>query len=97
MTNLTVVAKITAKTGKAETVFDELKNLIEPTCTKDAGCISYVLYRDRNDPAVFFFLETWENEKLLNLHLDSEHFRTFAKATADIVEKSEVHLLTKAG
>jgi quinol monooxygenase YgiN len=97
MTNLTVVAKITAKAGKQEVVYSDLKNLIEPTCTKDAGCISYVLYRDQNDPAVFFFLEIWESKELLDRHLDSEHFKVFAKATADTVAKSEVHLLTKAG
>src|SRR5271169_2555786 len=96
MANLTVVAKITVKAGMTECVRSELRKLIEPTCTKDAGCISYVLYQDQNDPSVFFFLETWESEELLNGHLDSEHFRAFAMATEGKIEKSEVHLLKKA-
>jgi quinol monooxygenase YgiN len=97
MANLTVVAKIKAKVQWGEFVHSELLKLIEPTCTKDAGCISYVLYRDQNDPSVFFFLETWENEELLNRHLDSDHFRSFSKATEGKVEQPEVHLLTRAG
>ncbi len=94
---LTVVAKIQSLPGAAETVHAELRKLIEPTCTKDKGCISYELYRDRNDPTVFFFLETWESEELLQRHLESGHFKTYAKATEGIVVKSEVHLLTKSG
>ncbi len=97
MANLTVVAKIRAKADTAEFVHGELKKLIEPTCTKDAGCINYVLYLDRNDPLVYFFLETWESEELLNRHLDSDHFRTFSRATEGKVEQTEVHLLTKVG
>ncbi len=95
MANLTVVAKITAKAGMKEYVRSELMKLIEPTCSKDAGCISYVLYQDQDSPLVFFFLETWESEELLNRHLGSEHFRAFTEATGGNVENSEVHLLKK--
>ncbi|WML68262.1 MAG: hypothetical protein METHP_01867 [Methanoregula sp. SKADARSKE-2] len=56
---LTVVAKIEAKAGTADTVHTELTRLIEPSCTKDAGCISRELYLDKNDPRLFFSLETW--------------------------------------
>lgn len=94
---LTVVAKIKAKPEAAKTVHEELRKLIEPTCTKDKGCISYELYLDKHDPSLFFFLETWENEELLNRHLDSCHFKSFAQATDGLVEKSEVHLLAKSG
>jgi quinol monooxygenase YgiN len=96
MTNLTVVAKITAKSGMTEYVQTELRKLIEPTYSKDAGCISYVLYQDQNDPSVFFFLETWESEELLNRHIDSEHFKAFTMATEGKVERSIVHLLKKS-
>jgi quinol monooxygenase YgiN len=95
MTNLTVVAKIKAKAGLVEAVHHELEKLVEPTCTKDAGCISYVLYRDQNDPSVFIFLETWESEDLLNQHIGSDHFRAFTKATEGKVEQTEIHLLRK--
>jgi quinol monooxygenase YgiN len=97
MTNLTVVAKIKAKAGRVDAVQHELRKLIEPTCTKDAGCISYVLYQDQNDPSVFFFLETWENEELLNRHIGSDHFRAFTKATEGNVEQTEIHLTRKSG
>ncbi|MDD1676423.1 MAG: antibiotic biosynthesis monooxygenase [Methanomicrobiales archaeon] len=97
MADLTVVAKITAKDGMAEFVHGELRKLIEPTCTKDAGCISYVLYRDLNNPLVYFFLENWESEELLDRHLASEHFQSFVKATEGKVEQTEVHLLAEAG
>jgi len=93
---LTVVAKIQTKTGSADTVHAELRKLIEPTCTKDAGCISYELYLDKNDPRLFFFLETWESEELLNRHLNSGYFKAYAKAIDGFAEKSELHILTKS-
>ena len=63
MSNLTVVAKVTAKKDSVDNVKSELLKLITPT-RKENGCIEYNLHQDNDDPAVFIFYETWESTSL---------------------------------
>ena len=65
MSQVTVVARIKAKSNSVERVCKELLKLTEPTLQKDDGCINYDLHQDNDDPSLFFFLENCENEKLL--------------------------------
>lgn len=67
MSKITVVAKIVAKQVAVEAVKTELLKLILPT-RKESGCIEYLLHQDNQDPALFFFYETWESAASLEQH-----------------------------
>jgi len=49
--------------------------LVEPT-RRESGCIQYELLQNQEDLTNFVFVEEWENEALLNAHLDSPHINS---------------------
>jgi quinol monooxygenase YgiN len=95
MAQVTVVVRIKSRADATQEVSDALLKLVEPTLNKDDGCIDYDLYQDNDNPSRFFFLETWESEKLLKKHLDSEHIKAYRKATEGLIEQRDLYCLTK--
>jgi len=49
--------------------------LVTETMAKDAGCVSYGLWRDTADPMHLTVLEEWESQDALDKHIASEHFQ----------------------
>jgi quinol monooxygenase YgiN len=94
MPNLTVVAKVVAKTDSVESVKNEMLKLIEPT-RKENGCIGYNLHQDNEDPAVFVFYETWESLSCLDKHMSTDHFKSFVSSVSSLVEEMAVHKMTR--
>ena len=43
----------------------------------------------------FTFIETWENQELLDKHMTKEHFLTFVKKVEDKLENLEIKKLEK--
>lgn len=76
MTNQTirVVARITALPDKVETLKTVLLTLIEPT-RQEPGAIRYELLQNKSDSTVFTFVEEWESEPALDVHLNSPHIQ----------------------
>ena len=97
MSQVFVIASIHARPNAAGTVQKELQKLVGLTRAKDEGCISYDLFLDNENPAVFHFFETWESGQLLDRHLESGHFKQYLKATDGLLEESAVHRMTKIG
>ncbi|MFT6135752.1 MAG: quinol monooxygenase YgiN [Cyclobacteriaceae bacterium] len=46
----------------------------KPTILKQVGCHAVILYRDSQQPEVFYTHSLWENEKALNAYRDSDFF-----------------------
>jgi quinol monooxygenase YgiN len=67
-----IVARIVAAEGYENQVKTLLQELVEPT-RQEAGCIRYHLYQSSVIPAEFIFLETWDSEAQMEVHLDSPH------------------------
>ena len=95
MPKITIVANITAKTGKIDLMKSELLKLVESTRTQDEGCISYDLHQDNENPAEFMVFEIWASEDLLQKHADSEHFKAFMGASEEMVELFTVNKMTQ--
>ncbi|MBN8237118.1 antibiotic biosynthesis monooxygenase [Halobacillus kuroshimensis] len=91
---ITINAFLTAKEGREEELFNELKKVIEPS-RKEAGCIDYVLHRSLDDASVFAFYETWKDQEALQMHIDSDHYQAYREATKDLTSSREVHKLEK--
>jgi quinol monooxygenase YgiN len=84
LNNIIVIATITIKEEFVEEVYKELVKLYKYTHLNDKGCINYELHRDLNDTNTFVFIEKWENENYLELHLKTEYF---AKCISNIENK----------
>lgn len=94
MMALTVVARVVAKQGCAESLKGELLKLIAPT-RSETGCLQYTLHQDNDDPAVFIFYETWENPACLEAHMQSEHFQSYVAAVDTLLAEKGVFRMTR--
>ena len=65
-----------AKPEKREELKAQLVALVEPT-RKEKGCVTYQLNALADDPNVFAFFETWENQKALDDHFNGADFQAF--------------------
>lgn len=81
-----VTAKITAKPGEKDKIVSKAQNLIQFT-RLESGCISYNLYNGTEDNNTLLMLEKWENQDVLNLHMQTEHFKAFNTAVENILAK----------
>jgi quinol monooxygenase YgiN len=94
MANVTIVAKVTAKSGQIEAVRTELLKMIAPT-RQEEGCIEYRLHQDNYDPAVFLFYENWQNAACVEQHMNSLHFKAYVAAVGDLIADKVVHKMTE--
>ena len=94
MSEITVVAKVSARKDSVEAVKAELLKLIVPT-RKESGCIEYYLHQDNEDPAVFIFYETWENAASLEQHKNSHHYKVYLRAINGMFDDKVVNKMTR--
>lgn len=92
--NLTIVAKILAKKGKANLVKQELLKLITLT-RAEVGCVNYDLHQDNSNEHLFLFYENWENKVLWEKHMESKHLANYAKATDGFIEAFTLHEMSR--
>lgn len=93
---LTILAQITAVTGKEDLVRAELEKLIDIT-RAEAGCIQYDLHIDNDAPGFFVFYETWENRDLWQTHMNAPHLAQYMAATDGAVSSFVLNEMTKIG
>jgi quinol monooxygenase YgiN len=94
MAKLTIIAKIKTKTDKIDLVKAELLKLIDIT-RAEAGCISYDLHQDNENPAHFLFYENWESRELWQKHMENPHLKAYMDATEDAVEEFTLNEMTQ--
>lgn len=92
--NVVVFATILAKSDCIDQVLEALTAMLEPT-RKEEGCHNYDLHRDRQDPKVFVFHETWESAAHLDAHNQTPHFKNLSTKLGEIAESVSVRLTTK--
>ncbi|KAA0212040.1 antibiotic biosynthesis monooxygenase [bacterium] len=74
---LTVIATITAKSGRVGEVRRELDKLVTAT-RREEGCINYDLHVSLKDACTFVFYENWESGEALRAHAASPHMQAWA-------------------
>ena len=73
----TVVARLTIKKEVVESFVQFAQKIVEET-RKEAGCISYGLYKDCiSQEAEFIFYEEYKDQAALDYHNKSEHLKQF--------------------
>ena len=95
MKNIIIVATIKVKAGFKDEVYSELLKLHVATHKYDKGCIQYDLHKDLSDENSFTFVETLENQELLDAHMTKEHFLAFVKKVENKLENLEISKLEK--
>lgn len=94
MSDLDVVALITAKPGSEQIVRDALTSLVAPTQAEE-GCIAYALHVSNADPAVFVTVERWRSQDDLDAHMQTAHIAEVFKVAGDhLAAAPAIHPLT---
>ncbi|MFG0289728.1 MAG: putative quinol monooxygenase [Rhodopirellula sp. JB044] len=93
MPQLTITANITAKPDQIDLVKAELHKVVAPTRAEE-GCVRYDFHEDNDNPAHFFFYETWESRDLWQAHMNSKHLQDFVAATEGALEELKIHEMT---
>lgn len=82
-----VVARFIALPDQVEQLKSLLLSVIEPS-RQDAGCIQYELLQNQADPTDFTFVEEWESNDLLDLHLAAPHIQTALPQLEGIIDEA---------
>lgn len=72
MSDLNVVATLTAKPGTEQEVAAALGTLAAAT-RDEAGCISYEVFESISTPGTFVTVEKWKGQSDLDAHMKSPH------------------------
>lgn len=91
MSQLTIIAKLKAKSGAEEKLYEECRKLIAPTLAEE-GCINYDMHRSIEDRGTFMFYENRASRPLWERHMESPHLKAFSSGTEGMVEVWELFL-----
>lgn len=69
-----VVARLVARPKTVEDLKLTLHELVTAT-RQEAGCVSYELLHNAQDPTDFVFVEEWTSDEALDEHLSSAHMQ----------------------
>jgi quinol monooxygenase YgiN len=92
MSEVVVVAIITAKHGAEAALAAELAAQVGPT-RQEAGCLRYDLHRDPANPGTMVFLEAWATREDLKVHANTPRFLAARERQKDIVAAREIKVL----
>ena len=70
-----VVAKFEVESNKVDEFKQIASELIDKT-RQEKGNISYELYQNNKNEQILTFIEEWKNQKALETHMETNHFRT---------------------
>ena len=75
---MTITKRVTfiAKKGHEAKMRELLSAMIEPSKVED-GCLLYNIFEYENKPNKFMAVETWRDEKALDGHKASEHYKVY--------------------
>ena len=92
--SLTILAQISAESGKEDLVRAELEKLVDIT-RAEKGCLQYDLHQDNENPSRFLFYENWESRELWQAHMGNQHLQDYMAATEGAVEEFTVNEMTR--
>lgn len=87
-----VIAHLKAHAGKGDEVVALAAPLIEST-RKEAGCISYELYRKAAEPDTLVFVESWRDRAAVDAHFSEPHLKSFQAAMAELLAEVRIEVI----
>jgi len=91
MSNVTVIASITVKEGKA----DVLRKAFEefwPSLADEPGTQQYVLHHSTTNPNLFFVTELYTDQAAFDAHANGPGFAKLGAALGDSVESFDLQM-----
>ena len=67
-----IMARITARADTAVLLREVLRDLVGPS-RGEAGCVSYELFQNRDNPVEFVTVEQWSNQAAADAHMGTAH------------------------
>lgn len=92
--NIVLMARLKVKGDKIEEAKEAAFAILEPS-RSEAGCISYDFHQVLDDPTVFLWHETWENQKAIDEHFEMSYFKEFAATVEKIAEAPPQIILSR--
>ncbi len=90
-----VIARISAKTETLAELRQILKDLVVPS-RAEAGCVSYELFQDNDDPRDFITVENWDDRAAADAHLATPHVAAaIAQAGSLLAQAPLIHRFTQ--
>ncbi len=89
MDRLAIIAKLKAKDGAEDQLFEECRKLVGPTRAEE-GCINYDMHRSVEEPGLFMFYENWESRPLWERHMESPHVQELSSKQEELCETWEL-------
>ena len=86
---ITVVATIELQPGKGEEFIKEYRKAF-PKVMKDPGARAYILHRDLKNADKFYFYEQYTDQKALDYHTSTPHFKEFFTTTGKFFAKPPI-------
>ena len=97
MSKIVLVVNIKIKKEFIGKVVEEFKTIHKLTHELDEGCIQYDYHKVQDKEDSYVFIETWESQELLDIHMQKEHFTNFFATTEGMIENIEMTPLQKIG
>lgn len=95
MNSVILVVNVKVKEPFVQEVYAFMKALHKLTHELDNGCIQYDLHQVKDQENHFCFIETWESQKLLDEHMQKDHFKNFVECTEGKIEDMQISFLEK--
>lgn len=99
-----VVAIITAKAGRRETILEAFRANI-PAVRAEDGCVEYGptidagglgSFQTRLGPDTFVVIEKWRDAQALKAHAAAPHMAAYASKVKDMIASRVIHVLSPA-
>jgi len=91
MSNLKIIAILTARPGKTEALRALLESMLAPS-RAEPGNLRYDLWQDRTDSARFVLDELYADEGAIAAHRASPHFQNYLSQIEDLAERTPLTL-----
>jgi quinol monooxygenase YgiN len=78
-------AHLTVRPDVVEPFQARLRRHAETSVEAEPGCHRFDVHQERNDPALFFLIEVYDDEAALEAHRQSPHYKAFREDVADWV------------
>lgn len=91
-----VVAKSIVPIDKQEEYRKIVSELVAMS-RSEKGCISYGLFKDRDNPKILTILEEWKDEDSLERHSSTDHFKRIVPVLGKLRDGNDVHVYIPVG
>jgi quinol monooxygenase YgiN len=89
--SIIVTAILKPHEGLEERLLSELKK-VQAASIQEPGCITYTLHKSVEDNT-FVLNEEWENNEVMEKHIQSSHYQEYRGNISDIVSIRQVYKL----